>query len=179
MTSKKVITLDNERASWVDQPDAGIRMSWRNRKKVVWLLDGAYFWYNWDPILDINERLCIPDKNIIVVHNPGTGKISKLLSDIMLWKVLAVLDKHGNPDTEVTFPEAENNGWIKEKNYISAWNYLGKRDIWELAVFYLRNKDVSLDVFQVTKKGVWKISLTERDIQRPNIFYFFGLRPRI
>jgi hypothetical protein len=34
-------------------------------------------------------------------------------------------------------------------------------------------------VYQVTKKWVGKICVTERDIQRPNIFYFFGLRPRI
>jgi|GEM_PF-2744178 len=33
-------------------------------------------------------------------------------------------------------------------------------------------------VYQVTKKGVGKIAITEQEIQRTNILYFFGLRTR-
>lgn len=81
-------------------------------------------------------------------------KISQIATDVFAGKILVLLDKHGVPDRNLTFPEAENDGYIELKSYIAAWRYLGKESATMLTRILTAQEKVPPAVYQVTKKGV-------------------------
>jgi len=141
-------------------------------------MDGAYFWLNGASITDMVEKVVHGPQWSIIVHNPWLCKKSFLLPDLFAGRLLAILDKKGFPHEAITFPEAENAWWIKEKKYLDAWRYLGKECVSMFPRIAIAQKYIPEFVYQVTKKGVGKIAITEQEIQRTNILYFFGLRTR-
>lgn len=168
-----------DQASWLDLPDAGLYNSWKRKDEYPDLMEGAYFWLNGDPILDMRETIVQWPKGYISMHNPWLRKRSAFIADVFAGKILTALCSNGSPDRIITFPEAENEGWIYEKPYLDAWRYLGKNTMTMFSRIWLAQKNIPNTVYQLTKQWVGKIAITERDIKRPNILYFFGLRPRI
>lgn len=169
-----------EQAEWLDFPLPWIRESWKNRKRAPGILmDGAYLWMNWDPILDIHERFFLGSPGDIPLHNPGVKTISWFLPDVMKWKILIILNKKGEIDQEVGFAEAENEDFLTEKSYLDGWRYLGKNTMNMYNRILLWQRKIPDTIYQVNKKGINRIALTEREIIRPNILHFIGLRPRI
>lgn len=81
-------------------------------------------------------------------------KISQIATDVFAGKILVLLDTEGVPDRNLTFPEAENDGYIELKSYIAAWRYLGKESATMLTRILTAQEKVPPAVYQVTKKGV-------------------------
>lgn len=170
---------DAEKASWLDLPDPWLRDSWKKRNEYPDLMDGAYFGLNWDPILDTREKIFPWPTWCIVIHNPWLRKRSLLMPDVFAGRILTALDTDGVPNEAITFPEAVNKWWIQEKPYLDAWRYLGKDTMTMQNRIWVAQGFVPSTVYQLTKKDVQKVAITERDVRRPNILYFFGLWPRI
>jgi len=173
------LSFETDQATWLHLPEPGLRDSWKRKDEYPDLMEGTYFWLNGDPILDTREEIAQWPTGYIAIHNPWLRKRSAFLSDIFAGKILAVLGADGSPDRAITFPEAENEWWIQEKTYLEAWRYLGKNTMTMCARIWIAQKIIPDTVYQLTKKWTGKIAITERDIQRPSIFYFFGLRPRL
>lgn len=135
-----------EQASWLSSPEPKKMQSLKRyiSTRIDILFDGAYFWFNGEPILvpefdsELNAWKIItnkPSRGKIITINPGAKKVSKLLPMSREGNSLALLQSRWGYE-KLNHIEAENEKLIREVDYAEIFRYLGEDHLVRIMAWY-------------------------------------------
>ena len=178
-----------EQASWLSSPEPKKMQSLKRyiSTRIDILFDGAYFWFNGEPILvpefdsELNAWKIItnkPSRGKIITINPGAKKVSKLLPMSREGNSLALLQSRWGYE-KLNHIEAENEKLIREVDYAEIFRYLGEDHLVRIMAWYgaFSNfleklipwmKDLPSSAYQVTKKWQENGLLLVNEKHRPS-----------